>query len=481
MAGSASAKVNTREDNACEYSTSPTSSADSAADALDSTAVESNDVNVKLAYDIPPQDYRAAVMASPNSSAAFWSHRLYKGADGKRPAVFYCKNFEAAERQARLFAGERILGFDLEWEPQTSTKTGNIKRNVSLIQIAAEDKIALFQIALFKGETAEELMPHTLKTILESANVVKAGVNVVGDARRVRELLKIDMKGVFELSHLYRVVKYSEQDRKNVSFRLVSLAAQVQDILMLPLKKDDNRISAWSRDLNTQQTDYAATDAYAGFRLYHKLNDVRKSMSPMPPMPGFLEQELPLTLGDGTKVYRSTWKPPGHKSAATNKDIPAEAEEDKYFDAVENQDADDLAANLRSLDIAGDDDAATAAPSNRVGTSRQPPRPDTAKLKAADAWVASWRLSLPPDWTVSARSSELRAYHLWHHQGLSLQEVAALCREPPLALMTVASYVMQALKEENLPYDPERLRDPRDILPTSVHRRYQRIFDRIPK
>ncbi|KAK4616420.1 Werner syndrome ATP-dependent helicase [Fulvia fulva] len=512
-AQSTPAPGDTLEDEASGYSPGIAPSVESPGSvAPDSSPAESNDVDVELTYNIPAQDFRAAIMASPNSSAAFWSHRLYRGTDGKQPAVMYCKSFEVAERQARLFTNENVLGFDLEWEPQTSIKTGHIKRNVSLIQIAAEDKIALFQIALFKGDTAEELMPPTLKAILESADVVKAGVNVVGDARRVRELLNIDMKGVFELSHMYRVVKYSEQERKNVSFKLVSLASQVQDILMLPLKKDDNRVSAWSRELNTQQTDYAASDAYAGFRLYHKLDEMRKSMDPMPPRPGFLEQELPLTLGDGTEVYKSSWKASGRKTAATSKGVDVEEEEDEFFDAIEEQNANDLTAKMESLDIAGDDGATTSTvtyptlpqldteqpaedanaspaaeapqdegPQPRAEATRQSARPDTTELKAADAWVTDWRFSLPPDWTVSARSFELRAYHLWHHQGFALKEVAAICREPPLALTTVASYVMQALKEENLPYDPERVRDPRDILPTSVHRRYQKIFDRIPK
>jgi hypothetical protein len=72
----------------------------------------------------------------------------------------------------------------------------------------------------------------------------------------------------------------------------------------------------------------------------------------------------------------------------------------------------------------------------------------------------------------SVNASTLRAYHLWHEQKFDIGRVAELCRQPPLALTTVATYVMTAIKEENLPFDVERARDVLKALPSSIKYRY---------
>ncbi|KAF1824216.1 ribonuclease H-like protein, partial [Dissoconium aciculare CBS 342.82] len=203
--------------------------------------------------------------------------------------VFYCTSYETCERQAKLFLNEPIVGFDLEWETFASLKKHGAKQNVSLIQIASESQIGLFHVACFKGTTPEELMPPSLRTLLESESITKTGVNVVGDANRMRTFFQIEMKGLMELSHLYRIVRYSEQSPDMVNFKLCGLAMQVKDVLRLPLKKDETRVSRWSNKLNAQQIEYAAADAYAGFHLYHALENLRIVMDPRPPRPAFYE------------------------------------------------------------------------------------------------------------------------------------------------------------------------------------------------
>ena len=68
---------------------------------------------------------------------------------------------------------------------------------------------------------------------------------------------------------------------------------------------------------------------------------------------------------------------------------------------------------------------------------------------------------------------------MWHEQRLNCYDVAALLRDPPLLPQTIASYVMEALKMENLPYDVERVREPLRILPKSVHSRYRKVLDKL--
>ncbi|KAL1894143.1 hypothetical protein Cpir12675_003785 [Ceratocystis pirilliformis] len=51
----------------------------------------------------------------------------------------------------------------------------------------------------------------------------------------------------------------------------------------------------------------------------------------------------------------------------------------------------------------------------------------------------------------------LRAYYLWHHQGFRPDEAAKILREPPLANVTICSYIMEAIRTGNLTYDKQRL------------------------
>jgi hypothetical protein len=462
-----------------------------------------------LQYQIPAEAYRDAVLASQKSNAAYWSHNLYKSPEGKPVMLFYCKTLETAERQCKLFLNEPVLGFDLEWESHAKLGKSSIKQNVSLIQIAAEDKILLIHVACFPGETVEQLLPPSLKTILESPEIAKAGVNVSGDANRMRICFGVDMRGVFELSHMYRVVRYGATRPKHVSFRLTKLADQVQDVLLLPLLKNEVRTSAWSKPLNGQQSAYAATDAYAGFRLYHQLDNERKRMRPTPPRPAFYETGRPLVLGNGELVERSKYKPRAVPKMAAVANVENEEE---FFDALpEAPDPYDLGANAtvaRSADAvvdktAGSDysgypdlseaveaakagaDAPAAAVSAlatvrplRADAAQLPKRPASTPSSAptceenllADEWVATY-LSAGK---AKVGQATLRAYHLWHHQGLDVSKVAVLCRQPPLAPTTVASYVMQAIKEEGLEYDKARVRAALQCLPKSVWPVYAR-------
>ncbi|KAK4499797.1 hypothetical protein PRZ48_007983 [Zasmidium cellare] len=485
-----------------------TTSPEATTDAETSSAAAEGDVVPALNYNMSAKDYRVAATASPNSNAAWWSHKLYKAADGTSPKVLYCTNFETAEKQAKLFLDEPVLGFDLEWEPKSSIAHGTIKRNVSLIQIASEDKIGLFQIALFKGETAAELMPPTLRKILESPDVIKTGVNVSGDTRRMQLCLDVEMKGVMELSHLYRVVKFSANQPKLVSFKLVALADQVRDVLLLPLKKDDSRMSSWSRLLNGQQTHYAAADAYAGLRLFHTLEKQRKEMTPIPPRPAFFETFKPIILGDGTVVERSARKTPG-VAAGKKANVDAEGEEeDEFFDAQEELDTYELASSdLASSDLADSASTSTAdAPAAQGDDVAYPTLPQVAESSSSvpdvaeperattEATQAPTPVQQPPspalttasNWisnlqSPKARPSELRAYHLWQHQTLSLEDVATTLRDPPLAMTTVASYVLQAVKEEGLPYDVERMKEVLEFVPKSVHGRYKGVVEKVKK
>ena len=473
-----------------------------------------------LTYNISGEDYRRAVMASKSTNAAFWTYKLYKNAEGKTPTIHYCITFETAETQAKQFLNEPMLGFDLEWEVGSSPGKSSIKRCVSLVQIASETKIGLFQLAMFKGDTAEQLMPPSLRKILESREVTKTGVNISGDASRIEKCFGFKMQGIFELSHLYNVVTWSEKSPERVNKKLLKLADQVQNVLLLPLKKDAVRVSKWSQRLRPEQTEYAASDAYAGFRIYHTLEAKRKIMDPTPPRPAFWEDKKPLVLGDGTVVVpRKVVKTKVDTDGKVVEDEDDEGEE--YFDAVETLDSYELDTSatagipLEGLSISyptlptlaeppaesppanpphqssktsdNPSPATTSTPTPIQSDTKPKPTPlSSPAVTAADTWAQHFRNSLPATHDLKTKQAHLRAYHLWHHQRHECKDVASLLRDPPLSVTTVASYVLQTVAEgkERLDYDSldrARIEVVLGLLPSSVRGKYGWVVERMER
>jgi ribonuclease D len=181
---------------------------------------------------------------------------LYRGPaeDGieKRVKVHYCKSKHTTERVCQYFLNEPVLGFDLEWVAEANRFQGP-RRNVSLIQIASPSRIALFHVALFPKK--DDLVAPTFRKIMEDAEVTKVGVAIKADCTRLRKFLDVNARGIFELSHLYKLVKYSTSGQlKLVNKRLVTLATQVREHLHLPLfKGQDVRSSDWTQPLKMDQ------------------------------------------------------------------------------------------------------------------------------------------------------------------------------------------------------------------------------------
>ena len=200
---------------------------------------------------------------SPDSLPEFWSYSSQKSPDGKEIIVHYCKSLKSMEKVAKLFADDKILGFDMEWKAQASA-SDSLQSNVSLIQIANRSRIALFQVAMFKpAKGVKDLVAPTLKKILESPNITKVGVSIKADCTRLRKFLKIDTRAIFELSHLHKLVKYCHSNPRLINKRLVSLNDQVEEHFGLPLVKDESvRCSDWTVALNYPQVQCESTYAH---------------------------------------------------------------------------------------------------------------------------------------------------------------------------------------------------------------------------
>ncbi|KAH7072982.1 hypothetical protein BKA63DRAFT_55109 [Paraphoma chrysanthemicola] len=366
-------------------------------DKTEESTEEEMEEHKTLDYQIPEDVLRAAMLASPNTRASFWSAKLYRGPDGESLSTHYCRSSEVAERVAQKFLGEKVVGFDIEWRPFSHVK--NIKQNASLIQLACEDRIALFHVALFDGSTPSELIPPSLKIILESPDILKVGVAVKGDFSRLQKYLDVQAQGVFELSRLHNLVELHATKPDKVSNKLVGLAAQVLQHLQLPLYKgapllddpedtENVRESDWSKPLNLQQIHYAAADAYAGFRLYHMLEWKRKQLRPTPPTRGLCDYDAKAVPRPKALKKRTTTPKSKDTPAAAAEEIepaveedPDEAEEDDGYETAPEEFMD--SHDLEDPRIVSSADSA-ANTSGDGGAQRRVGRVNLAWLRGPD-------------------------------------------------------------------------------------------------
>lgn len=413
--------------------------------------------------------FRTAKQARKGSMDSYWAYTLYRGPQGEKVRVHYCKSNYTTERVCQYFLDERVIGLDLEWVAD-ARKSSGARRNVCLVQLASPSRIALFHLALYPKD--DSLVAPSLKLLLENSDISKVGVNIKADCTRLRTWLGIDSKGVFELSHLYKLVKYSASGETHlINRRAVALAEQVEAVFGLSMfKGQDVRSSDWSKPLKMEQIICmfhhhlpmprapcllshadSSSDAYAGPQIYNVLEQQREALDPTPPRPYHVELGLPIRLADGKTVV-----------------AVEEGAEDVEFE--DNEEASYVPPEEELIKSASDTltfepDLEEAGPKvTRTARSAALPKTEVAKpvkddrVIAAEDWLAEYRASCksPPRATAAA----LRAYHIWsQNHDLSPSAIASILRNPPLQTNTVHTYILDAIKKEKLPFEHARLRD----------------------
>ncbi|KAF2710278.1 ribonuclease H-like protein [Pleomassaria siparia CBS 279.74] len=508
-----------------------------------------HETHIPLSFQIPLDVLRTAMQASPSSQAAYYSHRLYRGPEDQALSVHYCRNMEVAEKVAKYFVDDKVLGFDIEWKPWSSATS--IKGNASLIQIASEDRIALFHISLFDGETADELMPPTLKAILASPRIYKVGVAIKGDFSRLEKHLGVKARGVFEISRLHNLVEHYATDPSKINKRLVSLANQTKQHLQLPLFKGEVRESDWSKPLTPDQIQYAATDAYAGLRIFDVLEYKRKLLKPTPPIPDTCDVDVPTIrrLNAKSAMAMAMAKEKARKAAEEiqQDDEDSDAYQTAPEELMDSHELEDLpvpvdlsthpqlkARRVGRLDFSrlkgvdpgypilprprseDENESDSSQVSQPVDTDAEMDESADKELEerlstmqiddlsatdggkygsgseymAAETWAQSYLVQTIPSAASSSVASppskiratvpHLRAYHLWHHQCLSLENIAGQLREPPLSLTTVMSYITQAVDLEKLEYRRDDMKEVLRGMPIGLRMgRYRRLMERV--
>ncbi|XP_032144169.1 Werner syndrome ATP-dependent helicase isoform X2 [Sapajus apella] len=150
-----------------------------------------------------------------------------------------------------------VVGFDMEWPPvYNKGKPGK----VALIQLCvSESKCYLFHISSLS------VFPQGLKMLLENKAIKKAGVGIEGDQWKLLRDFDVKLENFVELTDV--------ANKKLKCIETWSLNGLVKHLLGKQLLKDKSiRCSNWSKfPLTEDQKLYAATDAYAGFIIYRKL------------------------------------------------------------------------------------------------------------------------------------------------------------------------------------------------------------------
>lgn len=248
-----------------------------------------------------------------------WNFELYRNSEGQSVPVTYCSTLAQSEvAAARLLDYPPVFGFDIEWRPNFTPGRSwtSIKDNVSLIQVATEKEIVLFHIALHAGRNPQQLITPSLKQVIECPLILKTGVNISSDAQRLRQFFRLEPKGLFELSLLYHVAE-AVTDAAQPKL-MVGLAKQVEGQLGLKMAKGKVRTSNWSRPLNPLQIKYAASDAYASYKLFSVMNGKRQAMDPVPPMPSCVAIPDPKPKVDKSiNTVRANRSRPSNRNAGT--------------------------------------------------------------------------------------------------------------------------------------------------------------------
>ncbi|MCC5840527.1 MAG: 3'-5' exonuclease domain-containing protein 2 [Opitutales bacterium] len=149
---------------------------------------------------------------------------------------------------------EAYLGFDTETRP-AFRKGQNYPP--ALLQLAGQREVYLFQLLKLTN-----LDP--IHRLLANPQIVKTGVAIRDDIRKLREHYEFEAAGFVELSE-------ATQRAGIVNTGLRSLAGILLGIRI----SKGAQVSNWSRaDLSSSQVQYAATDAWVSRCLYEQLDKV---------------------------------------------------------------------------------------------------------------------------------------------------------------------------------------------------------------
>lgn len=156
-------------------------------------------------------------------------------------------------RQAAAHGGG--VGLDIEWEVSMS---GAPENPPATIQLAAGDCVVVLHM-LHGQKTAPKKIPQSVVDILEDESIIKCGVSVSGDAKRLKRHFDVDVKKTVEL------VSYAKACKVEFGLKR-GLADLCSNLLGRHLSKEQFlRLSKWNtRSLSHEQLRYVTLQTKYG-------------------------------------------------------------------------------------------------------------------------------------------------------------------------------------------------------------------------
>ncbi|KAE8212445.1 hypothetical protein CF327_g3939 [Tilletia walkeri] len=183
-----------------------------------------------------------------------------------------------------------LLGFDTEWKYEPLYDRSG---RTALIQICSRSLVLLLHVAYMVPSSGKgnplPVLPPALEAVLHRSDVLKTGVRIEGDAKKLREEFRqskqdaapkavssgaqgITANELLELSYLARRTDPERWGSMMQCSWLISLRELAAAYLGRKLVKDESRTSHWSQQkLSEQQIKYAASDVMVGLEIYEAI------------------------------------------------------------------------------------------------------------------------------------------------------------------------------------------------------------------
>lgn len=169
------------------------------------------------------------------------------------PGKIHLINNDEELRSASIELNSAIeLGFDTETKP--SFKKGDVFK-VALLQLATETDAYIIRLHYV---TEFQL----IRNIFENQKITKVGVAIRDDLKQLQKIFNFTPQNFKELQDIAKA-----KGLKNFGLR-----GMTEEVLQAALSKGPKLTNWEAKILTEQQMMYAATDAWIGLVLYHKLN-----------------------------------------------------------------------------------------------------------------------------------------------------------------------------------------------------------------
>jgi len=161
---------------------------------------------------------------------------------------------EQVEQAVRELEKETVLGFDTETRP-----TFRVGQHYppAVLQLAGEQAVYVFQLKHCR-------LSKALRRLLVNPKIIKAGVALDRDVQELNKLAPFKPAGFVDVGEL----------AKQAGCRNHGIRGLATQLLGFRVSKNSQTSNWAKKTLTRAQIEYAATDAWVGRELYHKLQEL---------------------------------------------------------------------------------------------------------------------------------------------------------------------------------------------------------------